>query len=136
MPLPVADRATEWPVFALALLVGLAIGSFLNVCIHRLPAGLSVVWPGSRCPSCETALAWWAWAVGAVESISQEAERLAAEVERTGSPIFGLFDPERMREAAGKLGDAGMNNTWPRIAVNDPLAGLPRPVKGAADETS
>lgn len=32
--------------------LGLAIGSFLNVVIHRLPRGGSLVSPGSRCPSC------------------------------------------------------------------------------------
>jgi leader peptidase (prepilin peptidase)/N-methyltransferase len=32
--------------------VGLLIGSFLNVVIHRLPAGLSLVAPGSACPAC------------------------------------------------------------------------------------
>lgn len=37
--------------------LGAAIGSFLNVVIHRLPAGESIVSPGSRCPSCRTALA-------------------------------------------------------------------------------
>jgi leader peptidase (prepilin peptidase)/N-methyltransferase len=35
---------------------GLIVGSFLNVCIHRLPLGESVVWPASRCPNCRTAL--------------------------------------------------------------------------------
>jgi leader peptidase (prepilin peptidase)/N-methyltransferase len=34
--------------------LGLAIGSFLNVVIHRVPAGLSVVSPASRCPDCGT----------------------------------------------------------------------------------
>jgi leader peptidase (prepilin peptidase)/N-methyltransferase len=33
-------------------LLGLAVGSFLNVVIHRVPAGLSVVRPASRCPGC------------------------------------------------------------------------------------
>ena len=42
------------PLFATAIfLLGLAFGSFLNVCIHRLPRGLSVVQPGSACPVCK-----------------------------------------------------------------------------------
>ena len=40
------------------ILLGLAVGSFLNVCIHRVPSRASVVSPGSRCPSCGYALAW------------------------------------------------------------------------------
>jgi leader peptidase (prepilin peptidase)/N-methyltransferase len=39
-------------VAAFALALGLAIGSFLNVVIHRVPAGLSVVSPPSACPGC------------------------------------------------------------------------------------
>jgi leader peptidase (prepilin peptidase)/N-methyltransferase len=43
----------------LALAFGLVIGSFLNVVIHRLPLGLSVVHPPSRCPGCETQIKPW-----------------------------------------------------------------------------
>jgi len=41
-------------VIALFFLFGLIVGSFLNVCITRIPEGLSIVSPGSRCPKCET----------------------------------------------------------------------------------
>jgi leader peptidase (prepilin peptidase)/N-methyltransferase len=46
-----------WPFFALAL--GLIIGSFANVCIHRLPRGESVIHPPSRCPSCGAPIRPW-----------------------------------------------------------------------------
>ena len=38
-------------------LFGLLIGSFLNVCIHRMPRDESIVWPGSRCPVCRHSIA-------------------------------------------------------------------------------
>lgn len=37
-------------------LFGIVIGSFLNVCITRIPEGISIVSPASRCPRCETAI--------------------------------------------------------------------------------
>jgi len=42
-----------------AFAFGLAIGSFLNVVIYRLPRGESLARPGSRCPSCRSALSAW-----------------------------------------------------------------------------
>ena len=40
-------------------LFGLLVGSFLNVCIFRLPRGTSVVWPASACGSCKRELRWF-----------------------------------------------------------------------------
>jgi len=40
-------------------ILGTVVGSFLNVCIHRLPRGGSVVFPASHCPACGKALSAW-----------------------------------------------------------------------------
>lgn len=45
--------------FAFAAVFGLVFGSFLNVCIARLPLHQSVVTPRSRCPQCEQPIAWY-----------------------------------------------------------------------------
>ena len=42
-----------------AALLGLLLGSFANVLIHRLPIERSIVWPGSRCPGCDAAIRWY-----------------------------------------------------------------------------
>lgn len=48
------------PIFpVLAVVLGLLLGSFYNVCIHRWLTGESVVFPGSKCPHCQKPLRWW-----------------------------------------------------------------------------
>jgi leader peptidase (prepilin peptidase)/N-methyltransferase len=47
------------PLAWLAGVLGLMIGSFLNVCIYRLPRDISIVFPPSRCPSCGTPIRWY-----------------------------------------------------------------------------
>ena len=41
------------------LLAGACVGSFLNVCIYRLPAGLSIAYPPSACPRCQQAIRFY-----------------------------------------------------------------------------
>lgn len=49
----------ECGVFIVVFILGAIIGSFLNVCIYRIPAGISIVFPASRCPACLTNLRWY-----------------------------------------------------------------------------
>ena len=39
--------------------LGLVFGSFLNVCIHRIPEGISIVWPPSKCIYCSKRIVWY-----------------------------------------------------------------------------
>ena len=47
-----SDAALTAPLAALCGVLGLLVGSFLNVVVHRVPRGESVVRPASRCPAC------------------------------------------------------------------------------------
>ena len=48
------------PLLAMAIFaLGLAFGSFLNVCIYRMPQGISVVQPRSACPACKQPIAFY-----------------------------------------------------------------------------
>src|SRR5204862_336644 len=57
-PLPMPAEDGGWLVLSLAFALGACIGSFLNVCIYRLPQDESVLRPASRCPRCATPIAW------------------------------------------------------------------------------
>jgi leader peptidase (prepilin peptidase) / N-methyltransferase len=51
----------SWPILVILgfgyFVIGSVVGSFLNVCIYRIPWQKSVIWPGSRCPFCLSAIA-------------------------------------------------------------------------------
>ena len=59
MPEILGEWVTSWPCGAFLFLLGLCVGSFLNVCIHRLPTGLSIVRPASHCMACQAPIAWY-----------------------------------------------------------------------------
>ena len=49
----------EWPIIIAIFIFGIMIGSFLNVVIYRIPKGESIVFPASKCQSCQTPLKWY-----------------------------------------------------------------------------
>jgi len=52
-------RHVPWLAAAWMTVTGASIGSFLNVVVYRLPAGISLWHPGSRCPSCHRPIRWY-----------------------------------------------------------------------------
>lgn len=63
---------SPWLALALAFVLGAVVGSFLNVVVHRLPRGMNLLYPASRCPNCNHAIRWfdnvpilgWLWLRG------------------------------------------------------------------------
>jgi leader peptidase (prepilin peptidase) / N-methyltransferase len=66
------DSPEFWPIGSFVFVLGAAVGSFLNVVIYRVPEGLSLLHPPSRCPQCKTRLKFydnvpifgWLWLKG------------------------------------------------------------------------
>ena len=83
----------------LAVLLGLLVGSFLNVCIHRLPRGESVVRPRSACPRCRGVLAWhdnvpllsYLWLGGRCRRCSAPISPLYPAVEAANGALYGAL---------------------------------------------
>ncbi len=48
-----------WFIWLMGMGFGCCIGSFLNVCVYRLPREQSLVRPASRCPHCKRSIAWY-----------------------------------------------------------------------------
>jgi leader peptidase (prepilin peptidase) / N-methyltransferase len=77
-------------------LFGIVIGSFLNVCISRIPEGLSIVSPGSRCPRCKTPIKpydnvpilGWLWLRGKCRSCALPISPMYPLIELTTGLLF------------------------------------------------
>src|SRR4030042_540113 len=118
---------------ALAFLVGLALGSFLNVVITRLPRGEQVMAGRSRCPHCRTTLPWrdnlpllsYLWLGGRCRFCGAPISRRYPLVELAGGPPAG---PRRgplcftglagfiKGSAAGRAWGEGTPSCWPSSA--------------------
>lgn len=49
----------EWIIVGAVFIFGIMIGSFINVVIYRIPKGESIIFPASKCQSCQTPLKWY-----------------------------------------------------------------------------
>src|SRR5574340_1482121 len=61
-PMPPIEPSSDvlvWIVAVWLFALGGAIGSFLNVVVYRVPAGMSLVEPGSHCPHCKRPIRWF-----------------------------------------------------------------------------
>ena len=85
-------------VIVFIFLFGLVIGSFLNVCIMRIPEGVSIVSPGSRCPHCEKPIKpydnipvlAWIWLRGRCRSCSAPISSIYPAIELLTGVLFAL----------------------------------------------
>jgi len=84
----------------LFFLFGMVIGSFLNVCITRIPEDVSIILPGSRCPQCGTAIKFydnvpmfaWIWLRGKCRACGTPISVMYPLVElATGLLFVGAF---------------------------------------------
>ena len=90
--------SVETLVIVVATLVGLFVGSFLNVVVYRAPLGLSVSTPRSFCPTCDRQLEWWeniplaSWLAlrGECHTCHQPISARYPAVECTTAVTFGL----------------------------------------------
>jgi len=77
-------------------LFGIVIGSFLNVCITRIPEGVSIVSPGSRCPRCGTPIKpydnvpvfAWLWLRGKCRACGAPISAMYPTIELTTGLLF------------------------------------------------
>ncbi len=54
---PCIEERTMWQV--ISIIFGALVGSFLNVCIYRLPKEESIIWPRSHCPTCKKTIKFY-----------------------------------------------------------------------------
>ena len=116
-----------WLTILFLLAVGGCIGSFLNVVILRLPEGKSLVNPGSACPKCGHALAWfenvpvlsWLALRGRCRSCKTPISAQYPIIEALTAVLFaGLFGWYYLTAARPDLSGPGLAATWPVLVMH------------------
>jgi len=87
---------TDWLILAWLFALGGTVGSFLNVVVYRLPAGMSVAAPPSHCPACKRPIRWydnvpilaWLWLKGRCRDCGT---RISARYPAVEAVTAGLF---------------------------------------------
>ena len=86
-----------WLIVVWLIAIGGAVGSFLNVVVYRLPLGISLVHPPSRCPKCEKRIPWydnvpvfgWIWLRGRCRQCQNPISARYPIVEALTAAMFG-----------------------------------------------
>ncbi len=94
-----SSETARWMFAVWFLFAGGAVGSFLNVVVFRLPAGMSINWPGSHCPRCKHPIRWydnipvlaWLWLRGRCRDCRQSISIRYPLVEAVTAGLFLLL---------------------------------------------
>ncbi|MFA9477185.1 A24 family peptidase [Phycisphaerales bacterium AB-hyl4] len=106
---------------------GACVGSFLNVVIYRLPAGQSLVTPGSQCPKCGHKLAWfdnvpvfaWLWLRGKCRYCKTPISIQYPIIEAVCAALFvGLYCVYYFTELRPEFFYNGLETTWPALLLH------------------
>ena len=106
---------------------GACVGSFLNVVIYRVPEGLSVIHPPSRCPGCEKKLALydnvpvlgWLWLRGRCRTCKMKISPQYPLIEAfTALCFLGLTAAYYFTSLRPAFASVGLEGSWPVLAVH------------------
>ncbi|HMB04483.1 MAG TPA: prepilin peptidase, partial [Isosphaeraceae bacterium] len=119
-------------VLAFLFGLGAAVGSFLNVCIYRIPARMSLLRPPSRCPRCASAIAprdnvpilGWLALRGRCRSCRLPISVRYPLVEALAGVLFAAAYPAVLASAPGDLLDAGIDLAVARLLHHALLVAL------------
>ena len=122
----------RWWALVLVTVWGACVGSFLNVVVYRVPEGMSVISPPSRCPGCEQKLAWydnvpvlgWLWLRGRCRTCGMKISPQYPLVEAFCAALFCVLTwAYFFTDLRPGFEQLGVGLTWPVLAVHLVLVG-------------